>query len=158
MDEIDRKIAIAVQADGAAGLADLAKIAGLSVSATAERQKRLEERGVIRGWHALLDPVQVGCPLLAFVRLAIRPGRQEGAFRNAMAAHPNVLECHRMSGEWPYLLKLRLADLAALEEFLAAHVRNLPGLERLAVDVALASVKETHLLPVAPLSAEEEDE
>ena len=62
MDEIDRKIAIAVQQDGAAGLAELAKIAGLSVSATAERQKRLEERGVIIGWHARLDPTEAGCP------------------------------------------------------------------------------------------------
>ena len=56
MDDIDRKILLAVQADGAAGLAEIAKVAGLSVSATAERQKRLEERGLIRGWHAALDP------------------------------------------------------------------------------------------------------
>jgi Lrp/AsnC family leucine-responsive transcriptional regulator len=61
MDEIDRKILLAVQADGAAGLAEIAKIAGLSVSATAERQKRLEERGLIRGWHAALDPPSSAC-------------------------------------------------------------------------------------------------
>ena len=150
MDEIDRKIAIAVQQDGAAGLAELAKIAGLSVSATAERQKRLEERGTIRGWHAALDPAQVGCPLLAFVRLALKPGKHDASFRASMAAHPAVLECHHMTGNWSYLLKLRLADMAALEAFTSSELRSLPGLERLAVDVALSSLKETHLLPVAP--------
>lgn len=156
MDEIDRKIAIAVQYDGAAGLAELAKIAGLSVSATAERQKRLEERGVIRGWHAALDPVLVGCPLLAFVRLALKPGSGEAAFRASMQEHEVVLECHHMTGNWSYLLKLRFPDMAGLEAFVTAELRSLPGLERLAVDVALSSVKETRLLPVAPVSEDED--
>jgi len=157
MDEIDRKIAIAVQQDGAAGLAELAKIAGLSVSATAERQKRLEERGVIIGWHARLDPTEAGCPLLAVVRLALKPGAADIAFRAAMAAHEAVLECHHVTGNWSYLVKLRLANMPALEEFVSAELRTLPGLERLAVDVALSSIKETSLLPVAPVD-EEEDE
>ena len=157
MDEIDRKIAIAVQEDGAAGLADLAKIAGLSVSATAERQKRLEERGVIRSWHAALDPRQVGCPLLAFVRLALKPGKGDAAFRAGISAHPAVLECHHMTGNWSYLLKLRVPDMAGLEAFVAAELRSLGGLERLAVDVALSSVKETHLLPVAPAPPEDDE-
>src|SRR4028119_209419 len=63
MDEIDRNIAVALQQDGSSGLAELAKVAGLSVSATAERVKRLEERGVIRAWRADLDPAAAGCPL-----------------------------------------------------------------------------------------------
>ena len=157
MDEIDRKIAIAVQEDGAAGLAELAKIAGLSVSATAERQKRLEERGVIIGWHARLDPKEAGCPLLAFVRLALKPGEADAAFRTAMAANEAVLECHHVTGNWSYLVKLRLPDMPALEEFVSAELRTLPGLERLAVDVALSSIKETSLLPVAPVEDEEDE-
>lgn len=157
MDEIDRKIAIAVQEDGAAGLAELAKIAGLSVSATAERQKRLEERGVIIGWHARLDPKQAGCPLLAFVRLALKPGEADAAFRRAMGGHEAVLECHHVTGNWSYLVKLRLPDMEALEAFVSAELRTLPGLERLAVDVALSSVKETSLLPVAPVEDEEDE-
>ena len=67
MDEIDRNLVVALQENGAAGLAELSKAAGLSVSATAERVKRLEERNVIRGWRIDLDPVAAGCPLLAFV-------------------------------------------------------------------------------------------
>ena len=78
MDEIDRNIVVALQDDGSSGLAELAKVAGLSVSATAERVKRLEERGVIRAWRADLDPAAVGCPLLAHRagRGRSRPGRR----------------------------------------------------------------------------------
>jgi len=149
MDEIDRKIAIAVQQDGAAGLSELAKVSGLSVSATAERLKRLEERGVVRGWHAELDPAEVGCPLLAFLRVAIRPGKEETAFRRALRKLDAVLECHQLTGEWSYLVKLRLADIGALDTLLAEEIRPLGGIERLSVEIAMATVKETVLLPVA---------
>jgi Lrp/AsnC family leucine-responsive transcriptional regulator len=156
MDEIDRKIAIAVQQDGAAGLSDLAKVSGLSVSATAERVKRLEERGVIRGWHAALDPGEVGCPLLAFLRVAVRPGKEEIAFRRAIRKLEAVLECHQLTGEWSYLVKLRVGDIGALDTILSDEIRPLAGIERVAVEVAMATVKETALLPVARQPEEEE--
>ena len=156
MDEIDRKILLAVQADGAAGLAEIAKVAGLSVSATAERQKRLEERGLIRGWHAALDPALGGVPLLAFLRLAMRPGKEDSAFRRLARKQQAVLECHQLTGEWTYLLKLRVPDIAALDELITEEIRSLPGLERLSVEIALASVKETGLLPIPPVPEEDE--
>lgn len=156
MDEIDRKILLAVQADGAAGLAEIAKVAGLSVSATAERQKRLEERGLIRGWHAALDPALVGVPLLAFLRLDIRPGKEDAAFRRVARKQEAVLECHQLTGEWTYLLKLRVPDIAALDALIAEEIRPLPGLERLSVEIALTSVKETGLLPIPPVPEDDE--
>ena len=156
MDEIDRNILIAVQQDGAAGLSELSKVAGLSVSATAERVKRLEERGTIRGWHAALDPAAVGCPLLAFVMVRLRPGRDDGAFRKAMRRAGAVLECHAVSGSWDYMLKLRLPDLAALERFVADEVRGQTGVERTEIVVAMSSAKETMILPVAEAEADEE--
>jgi len=155
MDEIDRKIAVALQQDGSAGLAGLSKVAGLSVSATAERVKRLEERGIIRGWRADLDPAAVGCPLRAFVFAAIRPGREDGAFRKAMRREEAVLECHTVTGGWTHLIKLRLPDLAALEVFLA-ELRSQPGVERTETIVATGTAKETAILPVAPAPPEEE--
>ena len=154
MDEIDRNITVALQLDGSAGLAELAKVAGLSVSATAERVKRLEERGVIRGWRADLDPAAAGCPLLAHVLVAVAPGREDAAFRKAMRRLEAVLECHAVTGPWTYLLKLRLADLAALDGFLHEEVRNLSGVQRLETLLAIATVKETAILPVAPATEE----
>lgn len=154
MDESDRNILIAVQHDGAAGLADLSKVAGLSVSATAERLKRLEERGTILGWHAVLNPPAVGCPLLAHVLVAIRPGRDDASFRKAMKKNESVLECHAVSGRWNYLLKLRLPDLTALNAFVGEEVRGQSGVERTEVIVALGTEKETMILPVAPADEE----
>ena len=154
MDEIDRNLVIALQENGAAGLAELSKVAGLSVSATAERVKRLEERGVIRGWRIDLDPASAGCPLLAFVFVAMRPGRDDAAFLKAMKRQEAVLECHTVTGPWCYLLKLRLADIAALEAFVSEEVRTQPGVERTETILAIASPKETAILPVAEASEE----
>lgn len=156
MDSIDRNILVALQHDGAAGLAELAKVAGLSVSATAERVKRLEERGTIRGWRADLDPAAVGCPLLAFVFVAVRAGTAEQKFREAVLPLEPVLECHAVSGGWNYLVKLRVADIAALEAFVTAQIRRRAGVERTETVLALATAKETTILPVAAPEEEEE--
>ncbi|MFT8244656.1 Lrp/AsnC family transcriptional regulator [Roseomonas sp. BN140053] len=154
MDEIDRNILIALQQDGAAGLADLAKVAGLSVSATAERVKRLEERGTIRGWRADLDPAAVGCPLVGWALVSLRPGQDDEAFRDAMLRAEAVLECHAITGAWSFMVKLRLPDLPALERFVAGQIGALPGVERTQTVVAMATVKETSILPVADADEE----
>lgn len=156
MDSIDRNILVALQHDGAAGLAELAKVAGLSVSATAERVKRLEERGTIRGWRADLDPAAVGCPLLAFVFVALRAGAQEQKFREALLPLEQVLECHAVSGPWTLLIKLRVAGLADLDAFVSDQIRRRAGVERTETVLALATAKETAILPVAPPEDEEE--
>ena len=154
MDEIDRNITVALQQDGSAGLAELAKVAGLSVSATAERVKRLEERGVIRAWRADLDPAEVGCPLLAHALVSVAPGRDDAAFRDRMRREEAVLECHAVTGPWTYLLKLRVADLAALDTFLNEELRPVPGVHRVETLLAIATVKESTILPVAPATEE----
>lgn len=154
MDEIDRNLVIALQENGAAGLAELSKAAGLSVSATAERVKRLEERGVIRGWRIDLDPKAAGCPLLAFVFVAMRPGKDDAVFLKAMKRQEAVIECHTVTGPWCYFLKLRLPDVQALETFVSDEIRAQPGVERTETILALASPKETMILPVAEASEE----
>jgi Lrp/AsnC family leucine-responsive transcriptional regulator len=154
MDEIDRNITVALQLDGSAGLAELAKVAGLSVSATAERVKRLEERRVIRGWRADLDPVAAGCPLLVHILVTVAPGQDEAAFRKAMRRQDAVLECHAITGDWTYLLKVRLADLPALDAFLNDELRAQSGVQRVETLLAIATVKETSIRPVAPATEE----
>lgn len=157
MDSIDRNILVALQHDGAAGLAELAKVAGLSVSATAERVKRLEERGTIRGWRADLDPAAVGCPLLAWVFVTLRIEIEDATFRAALRPMEQVLECHAVSGAWTYMLKLRIGGLAELQAFIETDLRGRAGAARIETMLALATVKETAILPVAhPLDDEEE--
>ena len=153
MDDIDRNILLELQGNGAAGLAELAKVAGLSVSATAERVKRLEERGTIRGWRADLNPEAVGCPQLAWVFVMLQSGAEQG-FVSAMSQEEAVLECHAISGRWSYQLKLRLPDLAAVDSFTNATLRALPGVMRTETLVGLVTHKETSALPIAPADEE----
>lgn len=155
MDTIDRNILLAVQADGAAGLAELAKVAGLSVSATAERVKRLEERGAIRGWRADLDPAAVGCPLLGFVLIAIQPGKDVAPLRRALRKLDEVLELHAVTGSFALMAKLRVASLAAFEAMVDEDIRSQPAVARVETMLALSTVKETAMLPVAAATEEE---
>lgn len=147
MDAIDRAILVAVQRDGKASLAEIGKVAGLSVSATNERIRKLEERGAIRGWRAVLDPDAAGCPVLGFALVELRAGKDEDGFRKSLRKQAHVLECHRVSGGWTHLLKLRVADIAALDDAIRI-LRGLSGVERVETLVGLGTVKEVAALPI----------
>lgn len=148
MDDIDRKIIAYIQYDGRASYAEIGAVAGLSVSAVNERLKKLQASGVIAGWEARLAPKLVGLDVLAFVHVLLERPEHDAAFRAAMAGNAAVQECHHLTGEWSYLLKVRVADTAALERFLTAELKALPGVVRSHTAIALSSVKETAALPV----------
>ncbi|GKY88161.1 Lrp/AsnC family transcriptional regulator [Sinisalibacter aestuarii] len=148
MDEIDRKICELVQADAKRSTAQLAEAVGLPLSTTADRLKRLQATGAVSGWHAALDPKALGVPLCAFVLVDMEfEGEAQAA--QAIAARPEVLELHHISGAHSYLMKLRLADMASMQRFLAEAVKPLPAVTRTETIFALDTLKETAALPVA---------
>jgi len=149
MDAIDRIILDRVQADGSQTYAEIGAAAGLSPSAVNDRLKRLKAEGIIRRMTADVDPAAVGLPMLAFVLVAINEPQGESRFRDAMKAAPEVLECHHLTGEFPYLLKLRLRDTAHLEQFLMDRLKPLTGVVRTHTLIALSTMKETHILPAS---------
>jgi Lrp/AsnC family leucine-responsive transcriptional regulator len=153
MDEIDRIILDRVQADGASTYAEIGAVAGLSASAVNDRLKRLRAEGTIRRMTADVDPVALGLGLLAFVLVAVNEPPGERRFRAAMKAAPDVLECHHLTGDYSYLLKLRLRDTAHLEQFLMDRLKPLAGVVRTHTLIALSSVKETHILPASSSNA-----
>lgn len=119
LDETDRLIAGLLAADGRMSFTDLAKASGLSVSAVHQRVRRLEQRGVISGYHAVIDADSVGVPLTAFVALTpIDPSMVDDA-PAALAALPAIEACHSVAGAESYLVKVRVASPAALEDLLA---------------------------------------
>ncbi len=153
MDGIDRKILECVQCDGALTYAEIGAAAGLSASAVNDRLKRLRADGVLRRMTAEIDPAALDLKLLAFVMVVLESGISEDAFRAGMLAAPEVLECHHVTGEFSYLLKLRLRDTAQLEGFLTNTLKPLAGFSRTQTLIALSSTKETHILPApGPLS------
>lgn len=108
----------ALQADGRAPLKALAGAAGLSVAATAERLKRLHDSGVIRGVHAEVDAALAGWGVRAVVGITVMQPHK-AAFLKKLAARPEVLECHHVTGAEGYLMTVVTRDLGALEHFLA---------------------------------------
>ena len=143
---MDRIIIDRLQADGALTYAEIGAAVGLSASAVNDRLKRLRAEGVIRRMTAEIDPTAIGLSLLAFVLVAVNDAPAEVLFREAMTAAPEVLECHHLTGEFSYLLKLRLRDTAHLEQFLMDRLKPLTGIVRTHTLIALSSVKETHVL------------
>ncbi len=118
MEETDRAILAALAADGRQSYTDLAEKVGLSVSAVHQRVRRLEQRGVIRGYAARLDHEALGLPLSAFVAIRpIDPSQPDDA-PERLAALPEIEACYSVAGEDFYLLLVRVASPADLERLL----------------------------------------
>src|SRR5215470_13819015 len=119
VEEIDRKILLLLAQDGRMSFTDLARQTGLSVSATHQRVRRLERRGLIRGYVAVIDPADAGLPLTAFVSIKpFDPAAADDAPERL--AHLGAIEaCHSVAGDENYILKVRVASPAALENLLS---------------------------------------
>jgi Lrp/AsnC family leucine-responsive transcriptional regulator len=122
MEEIDRQIVTLLAGDGRMSFTDLARETGLSVSAVHQRVRRLEKRGVVRGYAAIIDHDAIGLPLTAFVSIKpIDPAAPDDAPERL--AHLSAIEaCHSVAGDESYILKVRVASPLALEELLQ-HIR-----------------------------------
>jgi Lrp/AsnC family leucine-responsive transcriptional regulator len=150
LDATDRKLLQLLQGDDQASLGELGKAVGLAPSSVKERIKRLGEQGVIRGFHARLDPEAVDLDLLAFMFVSWVDPAAEAPFLKRVSRDPTVLECHHVTGAWNYLLKVRLKNTGQLERFLADVVKSVPGVQRTETLIVLSSAKETTALPVEP--------
>ena len=118
MEELDRQIVRLLAADGRRSYTDLARDTGLSVSALHQRVRRLEKRGVIRGYCADIDPDEVGLPLTAFVSIKpIDPAAPDDA-PDRLAGLRAIEACHSVAGEESYILKVRVSTPADLESLL----------------------------------------
>jgi Lrp/AsnC family leucine-responsive transcriptional regulator len=115
VEDLDRQIVSLLSQDGRRSFTDLAKDTGLSVSAVHQRVRRLEKRGVLRGYHADVDPDEVGLPLTAFVSIKpIDPAAPDDA--PDRLTHLTAIEaCHSVAGDESYILKVRVSSPAALE-------------------------------------------
>ena len=118
MEEIDRTIIALLSRDGRMSFTDLSRETGLSVSATHQRVRRLERRGIIRGYAAIVDPAEAGLPLTAFISIKpFDPSAPDDAPERL--AHIAAIEaCHSVAGEENYILKVRVASPSDLEELL----------------------------------------
>ncbi|MFL9651769.1 Lrp/AsnC family transcriptional regulator [Exiguobacterium chiriqhucha] len=115
MDEIDRHIVSLMQENARISVTELGKRIGLSTPAANERLKRLEERGVITGYRAVINPEKLGKHVTAFI---LYDTTRCEAFREFCRQQPSVMECHRLAGQYSYLVKVVTENVRTLETFI----------------------------------------
>lgn len=150
LDAIDRKILRTLQADGRASNVELSAAVHLSAPQCFRRVRALEERGVIRGYRAQVDAASLGLGVTAYVSLTI-DGGQFGQVRSIEAeicAFPQILECHTVSGDHDYLLKVVARDLKSLSQFLTDRLMQVPGVDDVRSMICLEEIKAAAPLPV----------
>ena len=145
IDEIDTKILNIVQQDARMSNAEIARQVGLAPSAVLERVRKLEERGVIRGYAAEIDASQIGFGLTAFVFVKTSFC---GSIGSVMANIPEVLEVHDIAGEDCYLLKVRAKNTEELGQFFREKLKPIPEIISTKTTIVLQTIKETMALPM----------
>jgi len=150
LDEIDKLILRLLQADGRLSNLDLARQINLSPPATHARLRQLEKDGYIRKFTTLVDREKAGFDLLCFIHVALQMHQLEQVdnFRNMMRQIPEVLECHHITGEYDYLLKVVLHNRKDLERFVVDRITPISGIARIHTSLALTEVKSTTELPL----------
>ena len=151
LDRIDRKILRLLQEEGRISFTELGERVGLSTTPCTERVRRLEREKIITGYHARLDPQRVNASLLVFVEisLAYKSGDIFEEFRRAAMRLPNVLECHLVSGQFDYLIKARINEMASYRKLLGSTLLTLPHVRESRSYIVMEEVKETLCLPIA---------
>lgn len=149
VDAIDARILELLQADGRMPYAELGSRVGISGPAVHERVRKLEARGVIAGYAAVVDPAALGYHAVAFVRVTRASGTSERDLDGVFATMPEVEECHHIAGDADYLLKLRARDTADLERILR-RVQSTPEVNRTETDVVFSTTFERRRMPVMP--------
>ena len=145
LDRIDRKILFHLQTNGRLSYVELADKVGLSTSPCLERVKRLERDGFIVGYLTKLAAEKLQAGLLVFVEISLsyKSGNVFDEFRKAVKQWPEIQECHLVSGDFDYLLKIRIADMQSYRELLGEIVHTLPGVRDSRTLVAMETVKDS---------------
>ena len=150
LDRFDRTILAELQRDGRVSNVHLANLVNLSESACLRRVRALEQEGYIERYVALLDQKTVGLTGTVFVHIALRREEQSelAAFEKAVRDIPEIMECYLMTGEFDYLLRVVVSDMAGFERLHNEGLTRLPGVARVNSSVAIRTVTKTTELPL----------
>jgi len=143
LDEIDKRIVAALQAEGRLPIVDLAERVGLSATPCQRRVKRLEEEGVIGRYAALVPPAAVGLGLQALVEVTLDDHSEKTvqAFEDAIRSRPEVAACYAMTGDMDFLVHVLAADLAQFSDFAMKALLRMPGVKGTRSSFIMQAVK-----------------
>ncbi|MFD1007818.1 Lrp/AsnC family transcriptional regulator [Oceanisphaera ostreae] len=150
MDVFDRQILALLQQDATLSLKDIAEAVNLSSTPCWKRVKKLEAAGLIRSRVALLDADKLGLGLSVFVQLKTQHHDNQwlAQFANTVTDFEEVVEFYRMSGEWDYMLRVVVADIAAFDRFYKKLIASTSGLSDITSSFAMEQIKYTTALPL----------
>lgn len=148
MDEIDLSILGELMPQGRITWSELAQRVGLSAPGLLDRIRRLEEKRVITSYRAVVDPEALGLTLTAFVAISLEKPSQRAGFLKRVRQLPEVQECHHVSGDDDYLIKLRCLNTRHLDQILNLGLKSHPGVVRARTTIVLGTEKETSDLPL----------
>ncbi len=151
LDNLDKQILAELQADGRISNTELARRVNLSPPATHARVRRLEESGYIERYVSLVNRQQAGYDMLCFVRvrLQLHDTDQVEGFHQAVQEMPEVLECHFVTGDHDYLLKVVAHNSEDLEDFLVNRLTPIPGVAQIHTSLVLREVKNSTVIPLS---------
>jgi Lrp/AsnC family transcriptional regulator, leucine-responsive regulatory protein len=149
IDETDLRIVALLLQNARETQADIARAVGLAPSAVLERLRKLEARGVVKGYAADVDPRALGLGMLAFVAVRSDDIGADEHIAEALALIPEVLEVHHVAGEDCYMVKVRARDAEHLGQLLRTRIGRIPGVHSTRTTIVLGTVKETSRLPIA---------
>jgi Lrp/AsnC family leucine-responsive transcriptional regulator len=147
LDDTDIKILLHLQKDGRAQRNRIAEMVGLSVPSVSERMRKLEERKLIEGYHAVLNARRFHFDITAFIFVEVDGSSYYENFVHQASNDPEILECHSITGEGSHVLKIRTTDTAAFEQLLS-RIQSWDGVKKTRSNLVLSSFKETRELPV----------
>jgi Lrp/AsnC family leucine-responsive transcriptional regulator len=149
LDETDLRILDLLQANARETQVEIARAVGLAPSAVLERIRKLEARGALKGYAALVDAKVLSLGLLAFVAVRSEEAGSENRIAQSLAELPEVLEVHHVAGDDCYLIKVRARDAEDLGQLLRTRFARVPGVRSTRTTIVLETVKETPRLPIA---------
>jgi len=150
LDRIDRKLLAELQAEGRVTNVDLASRVGLTAPPCLRRVRALEEEGVIRGYHADLDPSKLGFAITVFAMVSLRSQAEEDlrAFEDHIKGLAEVRECHMLNGEIDFILKIVSHDLQSFQEFLTSKLTPAPNVASVKTSLTIRTAKNEPGVPL----------
>ncbi|MEM6599499.1 MAG: Lrp/AsnC family transcriptional regulator [Cyanobacteria bacterium P01_D01_bin.36] len=148
IDALDKKILRALMVNARVKWTALADRFDVSAPAIADRVRRLERAGLIKGYAAQLNDDALGFDLIAFVTVTLAHPQHRQGFVDYVQSNPSIQSCHHIVGEGDYLLKVRCRTTAELEQLLSQELKALPGIVQTRTTISLRSLKDTTDLPI----------
>ena len=155
IDELDRSILAILQEEGRITNVELASRVGLTAPPCLRRMRALEEAGVIKGYHAELDPGALGYGIMVFALVSLRSQAEDDlrAFEAHVATLPQVRECHMLNGEIDFILKIVAHDLQSFQTFLTSKLTPAPNVASVKTSLVIRASKQEPGVPIELIEA-----